>query len=263
METLTSYTIRNIRESIPRMVLEKAFLSPNPMMFGAGNTLDTAIELAVLRNSVCKDVQVIASLEEVIDLRGLEMTRQPNGGFVVHIPASRTGGRPIISVIKFCFNNTSSAIGGFVNTNDSQVDNQLNRIVDAFSAPIVNETTRCRMVTPNTLVVDLDLMSLSGVSAVVNLEVSENMSHIPKTAWDKFKRMSIEKTKQLAYVNLITALSEGGISRGIESDAITNIINEYSSAYANYNDLYSQWRRTEIFLDEARLRQEIIARLPK
>jgi hypothetical protein len=264
METLQDYSIRNIRENIPRVVLEKAFLSPSPFTYGVTNSLDTAIELAVLKNSVCKDVQVIASHEEVIDVAGLPIQQQPNGGIILYIPPDRTGGRPIISAIKFSFSSGLSNGGGTGwNGSNGIVDQKLNLIMNAWDNPAASETTRCRMINPRTMVADLDVAITTGLSVVANLEVSDNMAHIPKTAWEKFTRMSLEKAKQLCYINLIAAMSEGAISRGHDSDVITNIINEYSSASENYRDLYAMWRRTEIFLDDRRLKREIISRLPR
>lgn len=263
MESIQSYTIRNIRESIPRMVLEAAFLSPTPMSFGPTNTLDTAIELAVLRDSVCKDVQVIASVEEVIDLTNLPAVIQPNGGMIITIPRDRTGGRPIIGVTKVCFGYSDTGYNSYgAERNGGAIDNKLLQIVNGYEDRPVTETTRCRMLTPNTMVVDTFTEFTGSCSAVVNLEVGSAMEHIPRTAWAPFSRMALEKAKQLCYNNLITSLGEGRISRGVESDVMTNIISEYSSSSANYNDLYALWRRTEIFLDEKKIRRQIQLRLP-
>ena len=264
MEQVLAYAVRHIKENIPRLILERAFQHNTTLdLFGDAVhvNLDNAIETNVLKNSVCLDVQLIASKHEVISLEGLNALPQSDGGYVINVPKSYSGNREIISVTAVHFTTAhhpvSSALGS------SNVTDKMARITDGYRQRSPGMSTDCEMIAPNVIYVGSSEVIGPPQSAEVELQIDNNLSHVPHHAYTRFGRLALEKAKMLIRNRLRIKIAEGAISRGMELGVIREIIDEFAGSDENYNDLLAQWRRTEVYLDPKRKLKHIVTMMPK
>jgi len=264
MEQLLSYAVRHIKDNIPRLILERAF-QPNTVLdlFGDAvhTNLDNAIEVNVLRNSVCRDVQLIASKNEFINLEGLTPRKQPEGGWIINVPLSYTGNREIIGVEAVYFHNHHTQ--GIDHHNSPLIVNKMAKIVDYYSNNGTAVETSVELIAPNVIYIPMTNYASPPMVAAVNLEVDNILSHVPTHAYLNFGELALQKCQLLIRTILRTKVAEGVITQGVQLGVIRDIIDEFSGSAENYRDLLRQWRRTEVYLDPKRKLKNVLEQLPK
>jgi hypothetical protein len=254
MESIFTYGLRKIKEEIPREILTEVFNSQKylGMALRTPITIDEEIEQKVIRGGVVKDIIPMGGRETRVPLGGAPVRFLPNMRVMVQVPLELTQGRNIIEVYRVNFFTNTAYQGHAGNTlyaNSGAVNLALNNILDSSTAPPIVSTSRCQMVTPNVVLIDLNGMVPLWMELEVLLEKDNELSHITPSSFDAFGQLCVERAKQYVYHNQIIPTDEGRLMGGKE----LSLIDSYQDASRNYRDLLKSWKTVETLNDPAEM----------
>ena len=245
MEQIYSYAIRKIHEQIPYEILRETFDLQKTLGYGLRTpiNLDSTIESKIIRGSVLKDVQAVGGRESTIPLGGVKVQLLETNKVVVQIPLSLTGGRNIMDVYRINYF-TGYGGSGYSYQGQSTFNLALNNILDSVTPPPITSTSRCEMITPNTLLIDLDGTIPAWMEAEVLLEDDSELSNISSASYPLFSELCVARCKAHIYKELRIRMDEGRVEGGQVIGEFKNIIDQWSDVEQTYKDLMKRFRTT-------------------
>lgn len=262
MEQIFSFGLRKIKEHIPDMILRQVFDDQQYRGIGMRTpiTLDHQIESKVIRGGVVKDILSMGGRETRIPLGGVAIRFLPNLKLVVQIPMELTQGRNIIEVyrVNYFSNLSYMGYGGHNTYLDGGVMNlALNNIIDSHNPPPITSTSRCEVIAPNTLLVDLSGVVPAWMELEALLEKDGELSHILPASFGDFGQLCEYRAKMHIYNDQIIKIDEGRLSGGKELGVYKSIVDSYSDADKTYKDLLKLWKTVDIYNDREEIQKLI------
>lgn len=254
MESIITYGLRKIKETIPREILTEVFNSQKylGMALRTPITIDEEIEQRLIRGCVLKDILPLGGRESRIPLGGAQVRFLPNMRVIVQVPLELTQGRNIIEVYRVNFFTNTAYQGHAGNTlyaNSGAINLALNNILDTYTAPPIVSTSRCQMVTQNVVLIDLNGMVPLWMELEALLEKDSELTHITPASFGAFGQLCAERAKWFVYHNQIIPTDEGRLMGGKELSVWKSVIDSYQDAERNYADLLKNWKTIETLND--------------
>lgn len=258
--------LSDIKFSIPKDILNIAFISRNKYYNRSSISLDTLIADLVIRNKVLSDCNVIDGVNISIALDQCLLyyvTMNPTSHhLVIEVPFSITGNRNIISPLSLTYSVWFNAPGSMLTYTNSA----LNLAETGMNALDTNATgissTNLELIGNNTILVHDNIFgSVNGYIRVM-VENARDMSNLKPRTYHNFSKLCIHATKAYIYNTLITEIDKGIIYGGHALTRATEIIESYSDALNDYNEfLETTWRKTAFMNDSVRYSSFIQAKI--
>lgn len=262
METIFAFGLRKVKEHIPEFILREVFNEQRYQGMGLRTpvTLDHQIETKVIRGGVLKDIITMGGRETRIPLGGVQVRFLPNLKVVIQVPMELTQGRNIIEVYRVNYFSNLSYMGyGGHNTylDGGMMNLALNNILDSYNAPPITSTSRCELIAPNVVLVDLSGVVPAWMELEALLEKDGELSHIQPASYGAFGKLCEYRAKMHIYIDQIIKIDEAKLVGGKELGAYKNIVESYSDADKTYSDLLRDFKTTEIFSDREEIQKLI------
>lgn len=249
--------IADVYFSIPIEILNIAF---NDTIAPTNPSMDDIILSRVIRPKVLVDCNLVGGVTQYIDIGNCfvhDYTNAISYEFIVDVPKKLTGGRSIIS-----------AIGLFTSMpsihsikQGSPVTGQIGRMMNNTAPPTPMATARLELVGENKVLVVDPVYHIFGGSLKCVIENADDLSNITPRAQPMFSKLVLLAVKAYIYNNLVVRLGKGYIYNGHELGIVTDLINDYSSALADYNEyLDTVWSKVAYHTDKQRLSSFIAAK---
>ena len=221
-------------------------------------SLDSQIQLKVLKPRVLVDTNIVGGTMAIISLEGLTPQYSDTYTIVYEIPMRLCNFREIMSVLSigylpYATSFNSMGMGsGTINPNSmNDVDSAGQRMGDAMSniPPISNGS--CELVGPNTVLVRDQLRITNAYQLRCMLANDPNMSNINPRSQLYFADLCILATKAYIYNKMIVMMDQAYLMGGQELGAIKTVVEGYADANENYMTFLREvWQRISVFSDQ-------------
>lgn len=229
--------LADIREQIPRFVLEKTFLSNFKYTTTIPISVDARIKELVIYGRVIKDCNIVGGTHITIPLEGLNFEWVDMNAAVVRIPKSRTQGRSITSVYSVAM--TAATLVGATASPlmpTSEVGNAYQQMLNAVaSLPYMSEA-QVMLIADNTVMIQ-NLMSMAGgLYLRCEVENDHNLNNIKRRSYFAFSEACVLATKAYIYNNNVIPMDIAFIEGGASLGEYKNIVDSYSDANTEYKE---------------------------
>lgn len=246
--------IMEVKATIPKQILELAFLSnDNPRILVKRN-LESVIRERVIEARVKVDCDLMGGIQVAIPLGQITPEVVDLWNVIYHIPKTFTQGRSIVSALSFSYGPGGSM--GFSPAIYTAMNNmgsagQHSPLTDALqgvynsNAPIpIVSTAKVQLIGENVIhISDVNPIARSGYLRCM-LENDEEMTNLKPASYECFSQLVIFATKAWIYNNLRIALDMGEIAMGQQLSIIKEIIDGYSDAEELYKThLKEKWMK--------------------
>lgn len=274
MPNAVSHAISYIRRKIPKEILDIVFsprLTENNRRYQFNaSSIDAQIREKVIEGIVLLDTNNFGIKEVLIPIG--DLPREPVGnfglqdslGFVVRIPRERLNGRSITSPLDVTISpyGTQGAIaagvpsgvwGNSVNQCGVNAFTTVARDIMTSYAPVpLNQTAHVHLIGENTIYVE-DMMPMSNLSLRCLVNSDPEMTWLNPAHYLLFGQLCAWACKGYIYNNYSIALDEGQIKYGVNINQFKNIVDGYSDAFDNYEQLIEEkWRKAIVMNDKGR-----------
>jgi hypothetical protein len=242
------FALNNVKYSIPRPILEKAFLSTGVAWRQTANTnVDEQIVNNVIKARVLVDCNVIGGTQVLIPLEGLTLQKPSAYTTVIHIPKTLTQGRSINSVLNLSFltpgslaswggGATGGSVGAYALKENNALMNAAQGVMAAHDTIPMTSTARVQLIAENTILIK-DTMSLppnTFLRCVVAND--EDLNNLQLRSYRKFSKLVEYAVKSYIHNELIVSLDQGELQGGQALGVIKDTIQSYAEAELNYQD---------------------------
>lgn len=245
------YSLKQVRQKIPKEVLNKIFLSNVEHRFRQPTSVDVEIRQKVIEDRVMVDCNLVGGTETWIDLTSLPRENIDPYSWVYRIPKHMTNNRSITRALSIGYG-TGVPIGMGYNQPAKS-----NALMDA-AAGLINSnspiaqisTAEVQLVGENTILVS-NAMTLP-MTAYLRcwLENDSAFNHIQPTSYMDFATLVVLATKAYIWVNAQIPMDKGFIFAGNELGRFTSIVDSYSDANEMYETHFNEtWRKVAHFND--------------
>lgn len=259
---ILAYSLKRIRQSIPREILNLAFGSRryNPARQeyyrdnSGGTSIDAAINDRVLIGRLATEVNLCSGVEATLDLRGVPREKVDLASWVYRIPDSLTGGRLITAVYGVTFGNRN----GFYDRDSymqgsSPLLDRTRAVLDSYSPVVDNNTPYVRTLGHNVIIVEDVLASNQEGRLHCQLTHEPNFGNIKPAYYNKFGEMAVLAAKAEIHTSLVIDLDEGQIKAGSALGRIREIVDNYADADTMFHEfLRTRWKVSAIINDDKR-----------
>ena len=257
--------IQDVRYSIPKEVLDYAFLDTSLLRSGIPITVDQQIREKVIQERVLVDCNLYAVRQVEVPLTGLRSIVYPEGFLVYHIPKERTSGCSIVSVLSVTYGVRGYGHGHHTlryMDGTSQVQAANNAILDASLDHSGLSTAKVSLIGENIIAIKEALTIPDDVILKCNIAYDAELSTIKPASWRSFGKLVEYAVKAYIYINktviVDTAVLHGGLSLGRIGDLIEN----YSDANEMYNEhLEEVWRKVAFSNDDQSMQDHIASQI--
>lgn len=253
--------IAEVKRRINRHVLDKAFLKPNSWyQINAQATVEDQINTLVIRPRVMFDCNLVGGITALIPLAGLPVDRPANNIAIIKIPKERSYGKSIISVSNVNYYDISvtglfGSLPGFGYSNlldgsdGSAVMSSATSVLAALDNIPITSTSNVTLIGENTIRL-MDIFTMPSNSVLrCYLENDENLANIQPRSWPEFFKLVEFATKAYIYNELIVDLDTSELQGGQALGVFKSIVESYSEAEQNYQDLLKSWRAVAFMND--------------
>lgn len=256
--------IFEIKQEIPKPVLEVAFLKRMGRNHKYAGDLDWEIRSKVIDARIAKDLGIMGSETINVPLSHAEIQFLENQDYrtVVRIPKSLTKGRPIAEVVAFnyWFNTVAADLNNGWQTSSYNIQSCGNsplmgaaqQILRAASPAPINGTANVELIGENVIVINDYMGKLQQGSMTVRLGQDPELSSWDGVAVFQLSQFTIEACKAWIYANTFIDLDSGYLYGGAELGRIQGIIEGYSDANKNYMDMRVDMQAVNFTQDKAR-----------
>lgn len=274
MSNAVSHALSYIRRKIPKEILDIVFsprLSENNRRYQFNaSSIDAQIREKVIEGIVLLDTNNFGIKEVLVPIGDLprepvdNFGLQEGMGFVVRIPRERLNGRSITSPLSVTispYGTQGSAFSGFVPGTWGAAVNQCGnsamttvaRDVMASYAPVpLNQTAHVHLIGENTIYVE-DMMPMSNLSLRCLVNSDPELTWLNPAHYLLFGQLCAWACKGYIYNHYSIALDEGQIKYGVNINQFKNIVDGYSDAFDNYEQLIEEkWRKAIVMNDKGR-----------
>lgn len=274
MSNAVSHALSYIRRKIPKEILDIVFsprLSENNRRYQFNaSSIDAQIREKVIEGIVLLDTNNFGIKEVLVPIGDLprepvdNFGLQEGMGFVVRIPRERLNGRSITSPLSITispYGTQGSANSGFapgvwgssVNQCGNSAMMSVTRDVMTSYAPVpLNQTAHVHLIGENTIYVE-DMMPVSNLSLRCLVNSDPELTWLNPAHYLLFGQLCTWACKGYIYNHYSIALDEGQIKYGVSINQFKNIVDGYSDAFDNYEQLIEEkWRKAIVMNDKGR-----------
>ena len=256
--------LERVRQSIPRPILEQAFLGTNFLTRSPfANTpvsMDYLIREKVINCRVLVDCNINGPKRDEIPLTGLPMERIDGYNTLVRISKDRTKGRTIIAAYSVGF-----AANGIVAGPSYGGAQATSALVDAAYAvmqatlPIPNMSNNQVFIAgENTILITDSLPSITNLVLYCGLEHDEEMSSLKPASWSTFASMTLLAVKAYIYQELAIKLDFAQVQAGVTIGRFKEFVDSYADADEQYEEMLKNvWRKVAIMNDDKARRRMV------
>lgn len=252
-----SYALNMVTRQIPPSILQLAFVSNFAHITTVPISINSRIREVVIKDRVLVDINIIGGTHITVPLDGLPQERIENNAIVVRIPKDRTQGRSIISAHSVAFG--SAAIAGYSSNPLSQtgdVGNAQQQLLNGISSiPYISEA-QVTLLTENVVMIQ-GVNMMSGMFFLrCEVENDSNLNNIKRRSYLAFGKLVTLAVKSYIHNALVVAIDIGYIEGGATIGRISEIINDYAEAEADYLEfLETKWSKVSKLNDSETVEQ--------
>ena len=248
---------------IPRQILQQVFANKNYHWRDKPITIDEAIAVAVVRQRVLVDCNLVGGVEVFITLDNLPIDKPDLYSSVIHIPKQYTQGRSIISALSIGV--TSAAMlntnYGLSNVKPCSVtpllQNAMN-VMDAMGDVPMVSSARVSLIGENTILVRDNAPLSPGSTLRCIIANDEHMNHIPLRAHLAFSKLVELAVKSYVYNEYVITLDQGQLAGGQELGRFKDIVDGYADSEELYQTfLTTNWSKVAFMSDPERYRRHL------
>lgn len=251
MENPITYAINRIMFTIPRQILEKAFIGEGRYRYRESRSLESFIREKVIDERVAMDIELLGSTFIQLPIKPSWMSNQGNGEYLIRVPMSATQGRVITRVTSIETGNGNSMLSNQYNTSSSNAAlNATQKLMDSHLPTPITGTPHVELLDNNVIYVS-DVI-FSGFTVFVNcyLAADENFRNLPKSAWPHFAKLSELACKAYIWNTLAILMGNAVLDGGQELGVFKDIVDEYRDAHEMYEEYFmTKWRKVAIMAD--------------
>ena len=262
--------IQEVRYTIPRRILEAAFLNRfSNWRHTEQTSLERQIEDLVIRPRVMVDCDLVGGTQTRIPLEGLPLVQLDVQGWVVRVPKDRTQGRSIVTPLHVNYLTQTmgyqaglySALGDFSHTNaheGSALIRSANALVSSKETVPNVSSANLTLIAENTILVRGRMFVTSGAQLVCILGNDDQLSNIAPASFDKFSKLVVHAVKSFIYNTLVIEVGESELQGGAALGIFKTVMDGYADSEQNYQDYLDQvWAKTAFMNDQESYRRFI------
>lgn len=274
MPSAVNHALSFIRRKIPKEILDIVFsprLSENNRRYRFNaSSIDAQIREKVIEGIVLQDTNNFGIKEVLIPIGDLprepvsNFGLQDSLGFVVRIPRERLNGRSITSPLSVTISpyGTQGAIptgsvpgtwGNAVTACGVNAYTTVARDIMQGNAPLpLNQTAHVHLIGENTIYVE-DAMPMSNLSLRCLVNSDPELTWLNPAYFLLFGQLCVWACKGYIYNEYSIALDEGQIKFGVNINQFKNLVDGYSDAFDNYEQMIEEkWRKVMVMNDKQR-----------
>ena len=238
----TTYMIHVIKRTIPKQVLDMAFVRKTNSFFTS--SLDQKIEQKVLKEFFFVDLHLLHGVEVTVPASEMNVVRLTNDAIILKLPTEISEGRSI-----------STALSG--TTNDlypeyatSTEDLYAKRAVNNVSAFVFDSVAKLDVIGPDEILVYGDTSSWEEMTFKFILNYSSDFNEVKPFNYPKLSKAVVLAAKAVVYNELIVSKGEAYLFNGSEMPIIDSIIEKYEDAYDDYIEMQPTVKKI-LFMNDA------------
>ncbi len=255
------YAIQNVIFSIPKEILEKAFLNYN--QYGQVNTIENMISVEVIQARVMPDCNILGGKMKSIILKDTYyeplLHHQEESQFtddgIYRIPSHARDNVDIVAVISTSFTNKCHDLTGVngIPQGGNTALIQAHEITDSHTLSSVPNMPLPKVINGNLIQLSTPLARGAMLNLNCRLAYDINMTNLPKSAVMPFSELVILATKAHIFNKLVIAINHMEVTRGKEIGVVKDIIDDYRDANEQYKEKLLNFRSGSM-QDEAQKR---------
>lgn len=262
-----AYSLGRVKQSIPRQILEAAFISKQLTTWSLARKLNIDQEIinAVIAPRVLIDCNLVGGSQAMIALSGLGQEIVEGGMTVIHIPKERTQGRSINSALHVAFYSAQS-VGSYLsgqgsgyagyNTYNGQNNNTAlmaatQGVMTSFDQMPLISTSKVQLIAENTILIKDNIILSPGCFLRCILDNDENLNNIQMRSYRLIANLVIMAVKAYIYNELVIDLGQGRLQGGAEIGVFKDIISGYSDADQNYMDYLNDVIEALLYMNDS------------
>lgn len=252
------YGLKQVRQEIPKEVLDKIFLSNVDHRFRQATSVDTQIRTKVIEQRVLPDCNLVGGTEVYIDLSGLQREAVDPYTWIYRIPKERTQGRTITTVLSIGYGQGIPVGVGYmspVRNNNALMDAAAGLLSSNSPIPMVS-TAEIQLVGENTVMISNALTLPATAYLRCWLENDSNFNHLQPASYKDFAKLITLATKAYIWVNAQIPMDKSFIFAGNELGRFTQVVDSYSDANEQYETHFNEvWKKVAVFNDPVAIKR--------
>lgn len=250
--------------SIPREILEQAFITPAMRQCGEVISLETRIREAVLDPRVLVDLDIRGGTEAFIPLDHPVTVRQSDPyTYVYHVPDEVVQNRPIVQPYSVHFGILGYQNAGMaLNYSENVAGAEMRKVLDAAMRTPPAQTSYLNLIAHNTVMVRYIYLPYATAFMRVRLGNDNALSQIRPQSFHEFAQLCILAVKAYIYNTMVIRIDQGQLSGGQMLGAFREKIMEYADADQMYQDALRRWAKISVFNDPEARRRHLRTILP-
>lgn len=223
------YILDRVFTSVPRELLERAFVSHPLYGYRDGFSTEELVRRAVIVDRVLPDLNVAGGQQITVPIGQLSPT-VTEAGYMYRIPLQSTQGRHITSVLSI---ESTGFADGMVG---SGLSSAADAVLSAAAGPVATGSAQVYLVGPNTVMVT-ESIPTAGTYLRCVLENDPQLANINQRYWSRLSELCILATKMIIYNKLSIALGESGSNGGSTNTYMRAALDEMADSGTLYNEM--------------------------
>lgn len=260
-----NYACTQVRYTIPKEILEKAFINGTEAWRSAGvMNIDEQIRELVIRPRVMTDCNLVGGVQEVLNLSTVDRFSPKIGYFIYRIPMDVTSGRTILVPLSLHYINPEAASYGYTSAysantytgmggtgvDTSAAMSVASGIVDSLDRIPIVSTARLRLRAQNTVEVHDSVIPPPNVYLRCVLSHNEDMSNLSVRSLPSFANLVTLAVKSYIYNTLIIQIDKGELVYGQELGMFKEIVSGYSDTEQQYQEFLRDEMGAILFMSD-------------
>lgn len=248
--------IKDIRNHIPREILERTFMTQNISAFGGRHSfqplsLDQRIREAVIDAQVLPDCHLVGGTEVTVPLQNVQPEYINSYNLVYHVPKHLTQQRSIIRVLHITFGD--GGIAGSMNLglqgSSALLDKAQGLIQSRMPIPIVS-TANIELIGENVVLVRENIAMPGNPYLRCVIATDSELNHLLPAAVLAFGKLCVLACKAYIYNSLAISMDQAQLSGGMALGRFREIVDSYSDAMEQYDTMFEErWRKIALLAD--------------
>lgn len=248
--------ISDVKAAIPRPILERTFMKPDPIAFGTRSSfnptsLDFRIRTAVIEGNVLPDCNLVGGTEVTIPLVSVIPQWVSDYNVIYRIPKSLTQNRSILRLLHLTFGD-GGVVGSMnlaIQGRSALMDGAQGVLQSHLPIPIVS-TANLELLAENVVLVKDNITMPGNPFLRCVVEGDTELNHLQPTSYKAFSKLVVLATKAYIFNNIALPMDQAELSGGMALGRFKEIVDGYSDAYEQYEQYFEEtWRKVALFND--------------
>lgn len=246
--------LSDIKNNIPRGILETVFRAEYGRGGRAMNSLDQNILIKVINSRVVVDCSLMGGDEVHLPLTNAVIEEVDAQTIILRYPKSATNDRSILTVLGVEFSNPQSTawLSPMVGVQQGPHTLQLSKMMVDVHAPVPTTfTSRVTLIAENTIALTGFTAPPANFVLRCILEYNARMSSMNPRYFHHFSTLAVFATKAYIFNNYELEMAEAQLSGGRELGKFNDIVSRYEDANQSYEDyLKEKWQKISFMNDQ-------------